>query len=85
MEPACRRRPRPLVKPIAGGRTVRPTGAAAEVLAHAWLQDPTRGEGFRDKAAAKAASGGVAQEFHLGRRRCKAMLLAVMVGTRTKR
>jgi calcium/calmodulin-dependent protein kinase I len=69
---------RPLVKRLLADRpSDRP--AAAEVLAHAWLQDPTRGEGFRDKAAAKAASDAL-REFHLGRRRFKAMLLAVMVG-----
>ena len=59
---------RPLVKRLlADAPSDRP--AAAEVLAHAaWLQDPTRGEGFRDKAAAKAASDAL-REFHLGRRR----------------
>jgi len=69
---------RPLVKRLLANEP-KDRPAAAEVLAHAWLQDPAAGEGFRDEAAAKAASDAL-REFHLGRRRFKAMLLAVMVG-----
>ena len=56
---------------------------ATEVLAHAWLQDPLNhsdgnGEEFSEEAAQSAVDA--LREFHLGRRRFKAMLLAVMIG-----
>ena len=56
---------------------------ATEILAHAWLQDPLNhsdedGEEFCEKAAQSAVDA--LREFHSGRRRFKAMLLAVMIG-----
>lgn len=69
---------RPLVRRLlAETPQARPT--AADVRAHAWLRDPAAGEGFADAAAAAAAVDAL-REFHLGRRRFKAMLLAVVVG-----
>ncbi|KAK7239794.1 protein serine/threonine kinase [Aureococcus anophagefferens] len=54
------------------------------VLGRAWLRDP---DGRRSSSAEEAASSEAALEslrqFHRGRRRFKAMLLAVMIATRT--
>ncbi|KAH8097212.1 serine/threonine kinase [Aureococcus anophagefferens] len=67
-----------LEKLLASDPAARP---ATEVLGHAWLRDP---DGRRSSSAEEAASSEAALEslrqFHRGRRRFKAMLLAVMIG-----
>ena len=75
---------KPLVrKLLSADAASRPS--ATEVLAHPWLADPQTfsrggtGDPAGDKAAAEAAVEGL-REFHRGRRRFKAMLLAVMIG-----
>ena len=68
-----------LEKLLASDPAARPS--ATEVLGHAWLRDP---DGRRSSSAEEAASSEAALEslrqFHRGRRRFKAMLLAVMIG-----